>query len=99
MASLYAAGEKITRLSPQLLKLNNRFIISPRPPLPKENMQTFASVPVAQSFLEKKRLMLMIDDSFLRGTESSVYRPDNLLRKVICLPRAKIKDVTENIPK
>ncbi|XP_070605406.1 uncharacterized protein [Erythrolamprus reginae] len=48
---------------------------------------------------KKKRRVLVIGDSILRGTEPPICRPDNQSREVCCLPGAKISDITENLTK
>ncbi|XP_067418891.1 uncharacterized protein [Emydura macquarii macquarii] len=48
---------------------------------------------------KRKRRVMVVGDSLLRGTESSICRPDRETREVCCLPGARIRDVTERLPK
>ena len=48
--------------------------------------------------IKKKRWVIVIGDSLLRGTEGPICRPDPLLREVCCLPGAQVKDVTRKLP-
>nr|XP_033796603.1 uncharacterized protein LOC117358887 [Geotrypetes seraphini] len=43
---------------------------------------------------QKKRRVIAIGDSMLRGTEGPICRPDMHSREVCCLPGARIRDVT-----
>ncbi|PKU45858.1 hypothetical protein llap_3859 [Limosa lapponica baueri] len=46
----------------------------------------------------KKRKVIVVGDSFLRGTEGPICRPDPSHREVSCLPGARIKDIQKNLP-
>ncbi|XP_073171140.1 uncharacterized protein [Lepidochelys kempii] len=48
---------------------------------------------------KRRRRVVVVGDSLLRGTESSICRPDQENREVCCLPGAKIRDVTERLPR
>ncbi|XP_074975977.1 uncharacterized protein LOC142069262 [Caretta caretta] len=48
---------------------------------------------------KRRRWVVVVGDSLLRGTESSICRPDRENREVCCLPGAKICDVTERLPR
>ncbi|CAM2113005.1 unnamed protein product [Caretta caretta] len=48
---------------------------------------------------KRRRRVVVVGDSLLRGTESSICRPDRENREVCCLPGAKIRDVTERLPR
>ncbi|CAM5137314.1 unnamed protein product, partial [Natator depressus] len=48
---------------------------------------------------KRRRRVVVVGDSLLRGTESSICRPDQENREVCCLPGAKIHDVTERLPR
>ncbi|XP_009989715.1 PREDICTED: pituitary tumor-transforming gene 1 protein-interacting protein-like, partial [Tauraco erythrolophus] len=41
----------------------------------------------------KRRLVIVVDDSLLRGTEGSICRADSPLREVCCLPGARVEDI------
>jgi len=47
---------------------------------------------------KKKRRVIVIGDSFLRGTEGPICRPDPSHREVCCLPGARVKDVAKKLP-
>ncbi|KAM8793368.1 LOW QUALITY PROTEIN: UV excision repair protein RAD23 homolog B-like [Eudromia elegans] len=47
----------------------------------------------------KKRRVIVVGDSLLQGTEAPICRPDPLSREVCCLPGARIRDVTERLPR
>ncbi|KAK4826596.1 hypothetical protein QYF61_010358 [Mycteria americana] len=46
---------------------------------------------VKTASIKKKRQVILIGDSLLKGTEGSICRPDPLLREVCCLPGAWVK--------
>ncbi|KAG6930606.1 hypothetical protein G0U57_003277 [Chelydra serpentina] len=48
---------------------------------------------------KRRRRRVVVGDSLLRGTESSICRPDWENREVYCLPGARIHDVTERLPR
>ncbi|XP_073198747.1 uncharacterized protein [Lepidochelys kempii] len=48
---------------------------------------------------KRRRRVVVVGDSLLQGTESSICRPDRENREVCCLPGAKIRDVTERLPR
>ncbi|XP_074982281.1 uncharacterized protein LOC142071374 [Caretta caretta] len=48
---------------------------------------------------KRRRRVVVVGNSLLRGTESSICRPDRENREVCCLPGAKIRDVTERLPR
>ncbi|CAM5108087.1 unnamed protein product [Natator depressus] len=47
---------------------------------------------------KRRRRVVVVGDSLLRGTESSICRPDRENQEVCCLPGAKIRNVTERLP-
>ena len=47
---------------------------------------------------KKKRRVIVIGDSFLRGTEGPICRPDPSHREVCCLPGARVRDVAKELP-
>ncbi|KAM7151046.1 uncharacterized protein RBU57_013820 [Macrochelys suwanniensis] len=47
----------------------------------------------------KRRRVVVVGDSLLRGTESSICHPDWENQEVCCLPGARIRDVTERLPR
>ncbi|CAM5160534.1 unnamed protein product [Natator depressus] len=48
---------------------------------------------------KRRRRVVVVGDSLLRGTESSIFRPDRENREVCCLPGARIHNVTEKLPR
>uniref|UniRef100_A0A8C3FMA3 SGNH hydrolase-type esterase domain-containing protein n=1 Tax=Chrysemys picta bellii TaxID=8478 RepID=A0A8C3FMA3_CHRPI len=48
---------------------------------------------------KRRRRVVVVRDSLLRGTESSICRPNRENREVCCLPGARIHDVTERLPR
>jgi len=57
------------------------------------------TTPAAHSgYRKKKQQVLMVGDSLLRGTGATICRPKREARKVLCLPGAKVHDVTERVP-
>ena len=47
---------------------------------------------------EKKRRVIFVGDSLLRGTEGPICRPDPSPREVCCLPGARVRDIARNLP-
>jgi len=47
---------------------------------------------------KKKRRVIVVDDSHLRGTDVPIYRPDLSHREVCCLPGARVRDGAGKIP-
>jgi len=47
---------------------------------------------------KKKRRVIVVDDSHLRGTEDPICRPDPSHREVCCLPGARVRDVAGKLP-
>jgi len=47
---------------------------------------------------KKKRRVIVIGDSLLRGTEGLICRPDPSNREVCCLPGARVRDVAKKLP-
>ncbi|XP_025065811.1 uncharacterized protein LOC112551083 [Alligator sinensis] len=50
------------------------------------------------SYWRKRRRVIVVGDSLLRGAEGNICRPDPMAREVCCLPEAKIQDVIIRIP-
>ncbi|XP_053898073.1 cytosolic Fe-S cluster assembly factor NUBP1 isoform X1 [Malaclemys terrapin pileata] len=48
---------------------------------------------------KRRRRVVVVGDSLLRGTESSICHPDRENREVCCLPGARIHDVMERLPR
>ena len=48
--------------------------------------------------VKKKRRVIVIGDSLLRGTEGLICRPDPSHREVCCLPGAWVRDVARKLP-
>ena len=46
----------------------------------------------------KRRWVIVVGDSLLRGTEGLICRMYPPLREVCCLPEARVKDVTRILP-
>ncbi|PKU46942.1 suppression of tumorigenicity 5 [Limosa lapponica baueri] len=46
----------------------------------------------------RKRRVIVVGDSFLRGMEGLVCRVDPPQREVCCLPGARVKDITRKLP-
>jgi len=46
---------------------------------------------------KKKRRVIVIGDSLLRGTEGPICRPDPSHREVCCLPGARVRDVAKKL--
>jgi len=53
---------------------------------------------ITTALTKKKRRVIVIGDSLLRGTEGPICRPDPSPRKVCCLPGAKVRDVAKKLP-
>jgi len=70
---------------------------------PKENSMVSTQEPLERRkrrvAVKKKRRVVVVGDSLLRGTEAAVCRPDLTAREVCCLPGARIKDVTDRLPR
>jgi len=47
---------------------------------------------------KKKRTVIVIGDSLLRGTEGPICRPDPSHKEVYCLPGARVRDVAKKQP-
>lgn len=52
---------------------------------------------IGMSATRKACKVLVIGDSLLRGTEATIYCPDNFSREICCLPGACISDVTDRL--
>jgi len=48
--------------------------------------------------LKKKRRVIVVDDSLLRGTEGPIHQPDPSHREVCCLPGVPVRDVARKLP-
>lgn len=48
---------------------------------------------VKTTFIKKKRQVIGIGESLLRGTEGPICGPDTLVREICSLPGAQVKDV------
>ncbi|KAK4815560.1 hypothetical protein QYF61_004077 [Mycteria americana] len=48
--------------------------------------------------LTKRRQVIVVGDSLVRGTEGPICRTDPPLREVCCLPGARVRDVTRVLP-
>ncbi|KFP04718.1 hypothetical protein N300_13098, partial [Calypte anna] len=47
---------------------------------------------------KKRRRVVVVGDSLLRGTEGPICRPDPSHREVCCLPGARVRDITKRLP-
>ncbi|GAB0178621.1 hypothetical protein GRJ2_000327400 [Grus japonensis] len=47
---------------------------------------------------KKKRRVIVVGDSHLKGTEGPICRADPPLREVCCLPGARVKDIARKLP-
>ena len=63
--------------------------------LPRSERPTTRSITTST---RKKRQIIVIDDSLLRGTEGPICWTDPPLREVCCLPEARVKDITRKLP-
>ena len=61
--------------------------------------RTSQSAPsITTALAKKKRRVIVIGDSLLRGTEGPMCRPDPSHREVCCLPGARVRDVAKKLP-
>jgi len=61
--------------------------------------RTSQSAPrITTASAKKKRRVIVIGDSLLRGTEGPICRPDPSHREVCCLPGARVRDVAKKLP-
>lgn len=61
-----------------------------------KSSQTTLSIKTASA--KKKRWVIVIGDSLLKGTEGMICRPNPLHREVCCYPGAWVKDVRKELP-
>ncbi|RMC00455.1 hypothetical protein DUI87_23065 [Hirundo rustica rustica] len=54
---------------------------------------------IITSNIKKKRRVIVVGDSLLRGTEGPICRPDPSHREVCCLPGAQVRNITERLPR
>jgi len=54
---------------------------------------------ITTSSTRRKRQVIAVGDSQLRGTEGPICREDPPLREVCCLPGARVKDIARNLPR
>jgi len=54
---------------------------------------------ITTSSTRKKRTVIVVGDSQLRGTEGLICRADPPLREVCCLPGAWVKDIARKLPR
>ncbi|GAB0179160.1 hypothetical protein GRJ2_000381300 [Grus japonensis] len=64
--------------------------VAPRPKRPTPWVMTIPT--------KKKRRVIVVGDSLLKGTEGPICRADPPLREVCCLPRARVKDIARKLP-
>ena len=53
---------------------------------------------ITTSDIKKKRSLVVVGGSLLRGTEGPICQPDPSHREVCCLPGAQVWDITERLP-
>ena len=53
---------------------------------------------VTTASTKKKKRVIVIGDSLLRGREGPICRPDPSPREVCCLPGARVRDVAKKLP-
>ncbi|GAB0181413.1 hypothetical protein GRJ2_000606600 [Grus japonensis] len=53
---------------------------------------------IVTTSMRKKRRVIVVGDSRLRGTEGPMCQTDHLLREVCCLPGTWVKDITRKFP-
>ncbi|RMC06501.1 hypothetical protein DUI87_15937 [Hirundo rustica rustica] len=54
---------------------------------------------IITSNIKKKRRVIVVGDSLLRGTEGPICRPDPSHREVCCLPGTQVRNITERLPR
>ncbi|XP_065410850.1 uncharacterized protein LOC135973127 isoform X2 [Chrysemys picta bellii] len=69
------------------------------PPIGRQKMHCPRDGGSTTTTPKRRRRVVVVGDSLLRGTESSICRPDRENREVCCLPGARIHDVTERLPR
>lgn len=94
-------------LPPSQLPLNNRYEVLELQgqvngdggvDLSSESPRACHSPPCLRtSSTKKKRRVIVVGDSLLRGTEGPICRPDPSHREVCCLPGAQIRDVKRKL--
>ncbi|KAK4825626.1 hypothetical protein QYF61_001306 [Mycteria americana] len=62
---------------------------------PRSERQTFH---INITSARKRRQVIVVGDSLLRGNEGPICRTDPPLREVCCLPGARVKDITRILP-
>ena len=53
---------------------------------------------ITTASMKEKRRVIVIGDSFLRGTEGPMCRPDPSHREVCCLTGAQVRDIARKLP-
>ncbi|XP_065436072.1 uncharacterized protein LOC135979801 [Chrysemys picta bellii] len=69
------------------------------PPIGRQKMHCPRDAGSTTTTPKRRRRVVVVGDSLLRGTESSICRPDRENREVCCLPGARIHDVMERLPR
>ncbi|KFP06528.1 hypothetical protein N300_02212, partial [Calypte anna] len=67
--------------------------LSIRPPV-----HPLSSRRIKTSPTKKRRRVVVVGDSLLRGTEGPICRPDPSHREVCCLPGARVRDISKRLP-
>ncbi|XP_075769327.1 uncharacterized protein LOC142821635 isoform X1 [Pelodiscus sinensis] len=87
--------------NPSTVLLHNRYTLlsagdKESPPTVEETRPCTTKVEQSPATTaRRKRRVVVVGDSLLRGTEAPICRPDSSSREVCCLPGARIRDVTE----
>ncbi|KGL92731.1 hypothetical protein N301_10736, partial [Charadrius vociferus] len=97
-----------TTLTPSQVPLHNRYTVlqeernnseDGNPPRLEDSLRpSQTTTQIKTSSVKKKRRVIVMGDSILRGTEGPICRPDPLYREVCCLPGARVRDVKRKLP-
>ena len=64
--------------------------------VPPKSRQTTLSIETTSA--RKKRWVVVIGDSLLKGAEGPICRQDSLRREVCCIPGARVNDIRKKVP-
>ncbi|KAK4810861.1 hypothetical protein QYF61_008833 [Mycteria americana] len=69
------------------------------PSTPEERPRPERHTPrITTTSTKKKRCVIVVGDSLLRGTEGPICHADTSHREVCCLPGARVRDITRKLP-
>ncbi|KAK4832299.1 hypothetical protein QYF61_021698 [Mycteria americana] len=69
------------------------------PSTPEEQPRPERHTPcITTTSTRKKRHVIIVEDSLLRGTEGPICRANPSHREVFCLPGARVRDITRKLP-